>query len=186
MFKGKAQSNSTGTTSTSTATPVPTGTANKPAASSNGPAAARTGSGAPSIISSDLRIEGNLFSEGDVQIDGEVVGDINSRTLTLGEKSVVRGSVSAETVRLCGKVNGEVKASTVVMTKTARVSGDILHDSLAIEAGAYIDGHCKRLEPKGAESGEGVSKSSSTQPTSSIGSQSSSQSERTVPAAAVK
>lgn len=144
MFKGKAESRQ--------ATPATTtGTTTKTTASSNGAAAAKAASGVPSIISSDLRIEGNLFSEGDVQIDGEVVGDIDSRTLTLGERSVVNGSISAETVRICGEVQGEVKASTVVMTKTARVSGDVFHDSLAIEAGAFIDGHCKRIEPATAE-----------------------------------
>ncbi|NIQ95961.1 MAG: polymer-forming cytoskeletal protein, partial [Desulfuromonadales bacterium] len=55
-----------------------------------------------SIISSDLRIEGNLHSNGDVQVDGQVSGDISSKTLTLGEGSQVNGSVNADTVRVCG------------------------------------------------------------------------------------
>ncbi|MEX0921197.1 MAG: polymer-forming cytoskeletal protein [Rhodovibrionaceae bacterium] len=146
MFKGKAHNKQSAPSTMASA-----GSAAKPAAGNGFAAQSKTPSGVPSIISSDLRIEGNLFSEGDVQIDGEVVGDIDSKTLTLGEKSLVRGSISAETVRICGKVEGQVKASTVVMTKTARVSGDVMHDSLAIEAGAFIDGHCKRLE---ANSGE--------------------------------
>lgn len=144
MFKGKAQ--------TRPATPAATnGTAAKSFAVSNGAAAAKATSGVPSIISSDLRIEGDLFSDGDVQVDGEVVGNISSRTLTLGEQSVVNGSISADTVRICGRVEGAVKASTVVMTKTSKVSGDIFHDSLAIEAGAFIDGHCKRMESDASE-----------------------------------
>ena len=153
MFKNKSQNRPSGTTNAAAA-----GSAGaKSAPAGNGAAAGKTASGVPSIISADLRIEGNLFSEGDVQVDGEVIGDIDSRTLTLGEKSVVRGSISAETVRLCGQVEGEVRASTVVMTKTARITGDILHDSLAIEAGAFIDGHCKRLEAKpGETAGQGV------------------------------
>ena len=54
--------------------------------------------------------------------------------------------VNSDTVRVCGTVEGEVKASSVILTKTARVIGDVLHDSLAIEAGAYIDGHCRRID----------------------------------------
>lgn len=147
MFKGKAQNKPSAASGAASAAG-----ASKPVSGSTSAVQAKSPSGVPSIISSDLRIEGNLFSEGDIQIDGEVSGDIDSKTLTLGEKSIVRGSISAETVRICGKVEGEVKASTVVMTKTARVSGDVLHDSLAVEAGAFIDGHCKRLEVKSGES----------------------------------
>lgn len=109
-----------------------------------GSSARREPSGVPSIISADLTIEGNLVSHGDLQIDGTVQGDIWSRTLTLGEDGRIEGAIEAETVRLCGEVQGQVKAATVVVTKTAKVQGDILHDSLAIEAGAFIDGHCRR------------------------------------------
>ena len=106
--------------------------------------ARRQPSGVPSIISADLTIEGNLVSHGDLQIDGTVQGDIWTRTLTLGEDGRIEGAIEAETVRLCGEVQGQVKAATVMVTKTAKVQGDILHDSLAIEAGAFIDGHCRR------------------------------------------
>lgn len=177
MFKGKAQNRPATPTATSAG-----GNGTKAVSAGNGAAAAKTTSGVPSIISSDLRIEGNLFSEGDVQIDGEVVGDIDSRTLTLGEKSVVNGSISADTVRICGKVQGEVKASTVVMTKTARVSGDIFHDSLAIEAGAFIDGHCKRMETAPAE----TAKPAAAQSSANGGAQSSATPETATSAVAAK
>jgi cytoskeletal protein CcmA (bactofilin family) len=104
----------------------------------------------PSIISSDLIIRGDLESRGDIQVDGEVQGDIASQTLTIGENSVVQGGVTAETLRICGTIKGEVKATTVVLTKTARVNGDIVHQNLTIEAGAYLEGHCRRLEPERA------------------------------------
>jgi cytoskeletal protein CcmA (bactofilin family) len=100
----------------------------------------------PSIISADLRIVGDLASAGDIQIDGEVEGDIQSRTLTVGESAQVKGSISAETVRVCGAVTGQIKATTVTLDKTARVMGDILHTSLAIEPGAFLEGHCRRIE----------------------------------------
>lgn len=111
----------------------------------------------PSIISADLRIVGNLTSAGDLQIDGEVEGDIQSRTLTVGEGAQVKGSISAETVRVCGAVSGQIKATTVVLDKTARVTGDIMHTSLAIEPGAFLEGHCKRLETAAKVSAANVS-----------------------------
>jgi cytoskeletal protein CcmA (bactofilin family) len=106
-------------------------------------------SGVPSIISADLRITGDLVCSGDVQIDGWVEGDIQSRNITVGEGATVQGGLQAESVRICGLVNGEVRADVVVLEKTAKVTGDILHKSLAIEQGAYIEGMCRRSEPSG-------------------------------------
>ncbi|MGD9741861.1 MAG: polymer-forming cytoskeletal protein [Dongiaceae bacterium] len=111
----------------------------------------------PSIISADLRIVGDLASAGDLQIDGEVEGDIQSRTLTVGEGAQVKGSLSAETVRVCGSVSGQIKATTVVLDKTARVTGDIMHTSLAIEPGAFLEGHCRRLDTASKVSAANVS-----------------------------
>jgi len=53
-------------------------------------------------------------------------------------------------VRVHGTVNGQIKARSVQLAKTAHVVGDILHEDLAIETGAFLEGHCKRLveEPK--------------------------------------
>lgn len=107
-------------------------------------------SGVPSIISADLRITGDLVCSGDVQIDGWVEGDIQSRNITIGEGATVQGGLQAESVRICGLVNGEVRADVVVLEKTAKVTGDILHKSLAIEQGAFIEGMCRRSDPAAA------------------------------------
>ena len=106
------------------------------------------GLGVPSIISADLKIIGNLNSGGDLQIDGGVEGDITSRALTIGESAVVRGVLTAETVRIYGSVVGEVRANSVTLSKTARVEGDIVHQSLTMEAGADLIGRLSRLDAK--------------------------------------
>ena len=100
----------------------------------------------PSIISADLRINGDLICSGDIQVDGWVEGDIQSRNIIIGEGATVQGSLQAESVRVCGLVNGQIKADSVVLEKTAKVTGDVLHKTLAIEQGAYLEGMCKRLE----------------------------------------
>ena len=107
-------------------------------------------SAAPSIISSDLKILGDLISAGDLQVDGIVEGDIQSRSLTIGEGAVVTGNVVAETTRVCGQVTGQIKASTVTLDRTAKVVGDIIHQILAIEPGAFLEGHVRHSDPAGA------------------------------------
>ena len=110
---------------------------------------------APSIISADLKIVGDLTSAGDIQIDGAVEGDIQSRTITVGESALVTGSIAADTVRICGSVNGQIKGQTVTLDKSAKVVGDIMHQSLAIEPGAYLEGHCRRFDQPAAATSTG-------------------------------
>ncbi len=107
--------------------------------------------GVPSIISPDLEIVGDLKSDGEIQIDGAVKGDIKGHMLTIGEQGKVDGSTVAETVRIFGTVNGRVQAKTVRLAESAKVTADITHESLAIEAGAYFEGRMHSL--KGASSG---------------------------------
>jgi cytoskeletal protein CcmA (bactofilin family) len=101
---------------------------------------------APSIISGDLKITGDLQSQGDVHIDGTIEGDIKARSVTIGDNARINGRVSGDKVRICGNLVGGVDAEMVELTKTARVEGDILHGSLQIEAGAFLEGQLRRRE----------------------------------------
>jgi cytoskeletal protein CcmA (bactofilin family) len=103
-------------------------------------------SSAPSIISVDLRITGDVISVGDIQVDGLVEGDVQSRSIVVGEEAHVRGAIVADTVRITGTVTGSVKANTVTLDRTARVQGDIVHHTIGIEAGAYVEGKIERME----------------------------------------
>lgn len=101
---------------------------------------------APSIISSDLKIVGDVESAGDVQINGVIEGDVHSRSLSIGEEAHVKGSIVAEEVTISGAVTGQVKATTVTIAKTAKVVGDVFHKSLSIEAGATMEGRLSQSE----------------------------------------
>ena len=106
----------------------------------------------PSIIGVGLHISGNVKSDGDVQIDGVVDGDVESVLLTIGGSAIVNGCVVAEIIRVAGTVNGEITGRVVELTRTARIAGDINHHSLAIEAGAFVQGLCRCIDPKQIES----------------------------------
>ncbi len=108
--------------------------------------ASSTGPGVPSIISADLKIVGDLHSNGDLQIDGAVEGDITSRTVTVGEGAEVRGSLVAENVRVYGAVFGQIKANSVTLAKTAKIEGNVVHQTLSMEAGAALTGNLSRLD----------------------------------------
>ena len=99
----------------------------------------------PSIISHDLSIVGDLHSDGEIQIDGKVNGDIRTRILIVGESAKVKGEIVAETCHVLGRVDGQIKAKVFKLAETAHVVGDILHEDLSIETGAFLEGHCKRM-----------------------------------------
>ena len=100
----------------------------------------------PSLLAADLLITGDIVSAGEIQIDGRVNGNIQTDVLVVGESAQITGEIRAETVRIHGNVNGQIKARTVSLAKTAHVLGDILNENLAIEQGAYLEGHCRRIE----------------------------------------
>lgn len=119
------------------------------------------GPGAPSIIGSDVKIVGNLTAAGELQLDGIVEGDVKCGALTMGEHGQVAGSITADTIVVRGRVEGKIKARSVRLEKTSKISGDVWHETLSIEAGAFIDGkfvHAeggnKRPMPKAAPEDE--------------------------------
>ncbi len=101
---------------------------------------------APSIVSANLRVTGDLESEGDIQIDGAVEGDVRSSSVTVGEHAIVSGAIVAATVHVAGTVKGQINGKQVELARTAKVTGDIVHESLAIEAGAFIQGLCRHVD----------------------------------------
>ena len=115
-------------------------------APAGGKAADKAPPGPPSILAPDLLIEGNVVSSGDIQLDGTVTGDVHTRKLTVGEKARVTGAIIAEWVRISGTVQGEITAVHVELMASAKVTGDINHDTLSIDAGAYIQGLCRRMD----------------------------------------
>lgn len=102
-------------------------------------------SGMPSIVSPGLQITGNMVSDGDMQIEGSIEGDVKSRVLTVGESGSINGQVEADQAFISGTVTGKIHARSVNLAKSARVNGDIAHEMIAIEAGAMVEGTLKYL-----------------------------------------
>jgi cytoskeletal protein CcmA (bactofilin family) len=101
---------------------------------------------APSMIGSDLTIVGNLVSRGEVQIDGEVQGDIHGTNVVIGEKARVTGGIVADEIVVRGHVMGSIRGKRVMLQSTSHVEGDVFHQALSIEQGAFFEGKSRRSE----------------------------------------
>ena len=101
----------------------------------------RPANSAPSIIGSDVSIKGDLTTLGEIQLDGTIEGDVRSASLTVGEHGSVQGTVIADEVVVKGAVTGQIKGRNIRLEKTAKVKGDLFHETLSVEAGAFIEGN---------------------------------------------
>jgi cytoskeletal protein CcmA (bactofilin family) len=105
-----------------------------------------------SVIDAWLAINGNLTSEGEVQVDGQIVGDIRCTHLTVGKDAIINGNITAEEVVVRGKVAGTIRANRVILQDSARVESEIYHKLLSIEEGANFEGVSRmREDPMTAE-----------------------------------
>ncbi len=108
----------------------------------------------PSVLSSDLVIKGNVSTTGDIKIEGTIEGDIRAHQLTVGEGSTVKGEVIADDVVVNGRVVGRLRGLKVRLAATARVEGDIIHKTIAIESGAHFEGSVQRQDDPLSKSGD--------------------------------
>lgn len=100
----------------------------------------------PSMIGPDVTIIGNLVSTGELQIDGEVQGDLHGSHIVVGERARIDGGVVGDEVVIRGQVNGSVRGRKVMLQSTSHVEGDVHHQSLVIEQGAFFEGKSRRTD----------------------------------------
>jgi len=100
-----------------------------------------------SVISNDLCILGTqvtIITKGALQVDGELQADLHGIEIVIGKNGKVEGTVVGQKVSIEGEVVGVVRGLDVELKNTARVDGEIYHQSLAIAAGSYFEGKARR------------------------------------------
>ena len=119
---------------------------------SNGTKAERASTGfggreaAPSILSVDLKITGDVVCGSELVVAGQVNGDIVAKKITIAEGGSVTGAVETDMAMVAGTLTGQLKASAVTLASTAKVVADITHVSLMIESGAVFEGYSRRVD----------------------------------------
>lgn len=98
---------------------------------------------AASIICADMAINGSVSSEGALQVDGKVDGDVTAKDITIGASGIITGEVKAEIVIVKGTIRGSIRSRKVELETGCKVEGDIVHSSLSIQANAVFEGQVK-------------------------------------------
>lgn len=118
----------------------------KPGSTQTPPPETAPANSTPSLFASDATMEGNLSSDGEIQFDGKIKGNIRAAKLVIGKDAHVFGEITANTIIVQGKIRGVIRARKVEIISTGFVEGDVIHSELSVEGGAYFMGNCQRLD----------------------------------------
>lgn len=115
------------------------------------------------LIGSGTVIKGDIKSNGDIRIDGILNGSVHSKgKLVVGPTGNIEGEIVCQNADLSGVIKAQVTVSELLSIKaTAKLTGDVVTNKLAIEPGAVFSGSCSMSnalpkEPKFGEKTEPV------------------------------
>jgi cytoskeletal protein CcmA (bactofilin family) len=96
------------------------------------------------IISEGTKIKGDVIANGDIRIDGELLGNISAKgRLVIGPKGKIEGQIICNNIEISGYVKGKVTASELInMKSTSQIIGDIVAGKLSVEPGSVFSGTC--------------------------------------------
>ncbi|MGY8948640.1 MAG: bactofilin family protein [Flavobacteriales bacterium] len=114
------------------------------------------------IIEKTTKIVGDITSQADFRIDGNVEGTITtSGKVVVGEEGLVSGNITCVNSDIAGRVKGSLDVSGVLSLKSsAKIEGQVIAGKLAIEAGANVDA---TISMKGAKKMKALSTDEKTQ-----------------------
>jgi cytoskeletal protein CcmA (bactofilin family) len=104
-------------------------------------------SGKATLINDGCKISGEITGTGDFMINGEVVGDCDvSGTVSLTANGYWQGSIKADNIIVAGHIEGDIMANgKVEITNTAKISGTVTGEAIAVAEGAIVEGVMKTI-----------------------------------------
>ena len=90
------------------------------------------------IVRGDLKIKGNIFEKEDLQVSGEIDGNVKAENLRLEDKGKINGNINSSVSELEGTVKGDIESSKVHISSTGDIEGTIKQKILSIDEGAKL------------------------------------------------
>ena len=96
------------------------------------------------IIGAGTQVTGEIQSNGDFRIDGQLKGQITIKgKLVIGTSGKIDGEVNCQNAEISGELIGKISVSELLTLKsTSRLNGDIITGKIAIEPDAQFTGTC--------------------------------------------
>jgi len=99
---------------------------------------------AETVVGPSVKIQGDLNSEGNIKIEGQVSGKVKtSQSVFVIPGAKIAADVLAGNAVVGGEVQGNLKISGhIILQSTAKILGDIVCTVLRVEDGAQFSGKC--------------------------------------------
>jgi cytoskeletal protein CcmA (bactofilin family) len=96
------------------------------------------------IIGAGTTITGNIESNGDIRVDGKIIGNLDAKSkVIIGANGVVEGDITGKNANVLGTVKGKIKMEDLLyLHGKAVVDGDLFAGKLQIEPTASFNGQC--------------------------------------------
>jgi cytoskeletal protein CcmA (bactofilin family) len=104
------------------------------------------------IINEGTVIKGDIVANGDIRIDGELIGNIGAKgRLVIGPNGKIEGEIDCNNIEVSGYIKGKVKVSEMLTMKaSARIFGELMAGKLSVEPGSLFTGTCTMGDLKNA------------------------------------
>ena len=99
---------------------------------------------AETVVGPSVKIQGDLNSEGNIKIEGQVSGKVKtSQSVFVIPGAKIMADVLAGNAVVGGDISGNLKISGhLILQSTAKITGDISCQILRVEDGAQFTGKC--------------------------------------------
>lgn len=106
---------------------------------------------AETVVGPSVKIQGDLNSEGNVRIEGQVSGKVKTtQSVFVNQGAKITADVLAGNAVVGGEVQGNLKISGhLILQSTAKINGDISCSIFRVEDGAQFTGKCTMGGPNG-------------------------------------
>jgi cytoskeletal protein CcmA (bactofilin family) len=91
------------------------------------------------VLGSGAKFSGKISNAKSIEINGYVEADLTTEKVTIGSTGKFIGSVASELVVIAGEYEGKMKADSVWLTETSRISGEVHYKSLQMDRGAALN-----------------------------------------------
>ena len=91
------------------------------------------------VLGSGARFTGKISNAKSIEINGYVEADLTTEKVTIGSTGKFIGKVDSELVVIAGEYEGKMKADSVWLTETSRISGEVHYKSLQMDRGAALN-----------------------------------------------
>ena len=100
--------------------------------------------GKTSLIGTGMIINGEIITEGDIRIDGKLVGAVKSSSkVVVGEEGVVEGDINALQADVTGKIYGNINIKDLLTLRgQASIHGDVNAGKISMEPSVSFNGTC--------------------------------------------